>query len=201
MTENGFSCIINKIIAGRNVGCGPFYAVIVCFGETRRSTVSERIRENKMGVMPVGKLLRNMSVPMMLAMLVQALYNVVDSYFVAKISQDALNAVGMSFPVQNLMIAVGVGTGVGVNALLSRSLGEKEFETANEAAGNGIFLSVISCLIFMTAGVAAALALLSAPDRHSWHRRAGDLLSHHLLRLLGGHVYGRHVRSPAPVHR
>lgn len=156
MTENGFSCIINKIIAGRNVGCGPFYAVIVCFGETRRSTVSERIRENKMGVMPVGKLLRNMSVPMMLAMLVQALYNVVDSYFVAKISQDALNAVGMSFPVQNLMIAVGVGTGVGVNALLSRSLGEKEFETANEAAGNGIFLSVISCLIFMTAGVAAA---------------------------------------------
>lgn len=118
--------------------------------------MSEQIRENKMGVMPVRKLLMNMSLPMMLAMLVQALYNVVDSYFVAKISQDALNAVGLAFPVQNLMIAVCVGTGVGVNALLSRSLGEKDFETANEAAGNGIFLSVISCLLFMTFGVMTA---------------------------------------------
>lgn len=118
--------------------------------------MSEQITENKMGIMPVGKLIMNMSVPMMLAMLVQALYNVVDSYFVAKISQDALNAVGLSFPVQNLMISVSLGTGVGVNALLSRSLGEKDFETANEAAGSGIFLNVISCLIFMAVGVAAA---------------------------------------------
>lgn len=118
--------------------------------------MSEPMRENKMGVMPVGRLLANMSVPMMLAMLVQALYNVVDSYFVAKISQDALNAVGLAFPVQNLMIAVGVGTGVGVNAMLSRSLGEKDLETANAAAGNGIFLSVVSCLVFMVLGVATA---------------------------------------------
>jgi len=112
--------------------------------------------ENKMGVMPVGKLLFSMSLPMMLSMLVQALYNVVDSYFVAKISQDALNAVGMAFPVQNLMISVSVGTGVGVNALLSRSLGEKNFEAANKTAGNGILLSWISCAVFSVLGPLAA---------------------------------------------
>ncbi|MDD5938534.1 MAG: MATE family efflux transporter [Clostridiales bacterium] len=114
--------------------------------------MSEQVQENKMGVMPVGRLLMNMSLPMMIAMLVQALYNVVDSYFVAKISQDALNAVGMSFPIQNLMIAVAVGTGVGVNAMLSRSLGEKNFEAANTAAGNGLLLAFLSGLIFIGAG-------------------------------------------------
>jgi len=115
--------------------------------------VSEQIRENKMGVMPVGKLLMSMSVPMMISMLVQALYNVVDSYFVAKLSQDALNAVGMSFPVQNLMIAVAVGTGVGINALLSRSLGEKNFEQANETAGNALVLGFLSALVFIVIGL------------------------------------------------
>jgi len=116
----------------------------------------EERKENKMGVMPVGRLLFSMSLPMMLSMLVQALYNVVDSYFVAKLSQDALNAVGMAFPVQNLMISVAVGTGVGVNALLSRSLGEKNFEQANKAAGNGIFLALMSCVAFTVLGVLAA---------------------------------------------
>ena len=115
--------------------------------------MSEHVQENKMGVMPVGKLLLNMSLPMMLAMLIQALYNVVDSYFVAKISQDALNAVSLAFPVQNLMIAVAVGAGVGVNALLSRSLGEKDFELANEAAGNGLTLSFLSGLVFILLGM------------------------------------------------
>ena len=116
--------------------------------------MSEQIREeNKMGVMPVGKLLMSMSIPMMLSMLVQALYNVVDSYFVAKISQDALNAVSLSFPIQNIIIGVAVGTGVGVNALLSRSLGEKNFETANETAGNGVMLSVISGLVMLVIGL------------------------------------------------
>lgn len=114
--------------------------------------MSEQIRENKMGVMPVGKLLLSMSLPMMISMLVQALYNIVDSYFVAKLSQDALNAVGMSFPIQNLMIAVAVGTGVGVNALLSRSLGEKNFDQANETAGNAIVLGVVSSLVFVVLG-------------------------------------------------
>ena len=84
----------------------------------------ERPAENKMGVMPVNKLLLNMAVPMIISMLVQAFYNVVDSVFVAQLSEDALNAVSLAFPVQNLMIAVAVGTGVGINALLCRSLGQ-----------------------------------------------------------------------------
>ena len=99
--------------------------------------MSEELRENKMGTMPVRRLVLSMSLPMMIAMLVQALYNVVDSYFVAKLSENALTAVGMVFPFQNVMIAVGVGTGVGVNAFLSRSLGEKNYDAANRAAENG----------------------------------------------------------------
>ena len=94
--------------------------------------------ENKMGTMPVPKLLFTMSIPMVISMLVQALYNVVDSVFVAKLSEDALNAVSLAFPVQNLMISVAVGTGVGINALLSKSLGEKRQERANAAAMNGL---------------------------------------------------------------
>ena len=82
-------------------------------------------KDNKMGVMPVNKLLLNMSIPMMISMLVQALYNVVDSMFVAQISEDALTAVSLAFPAQNLMISVAIGTGVGVNALLSKAWGRK----------------------------------------------------------------------------
>ena len=111
----------------------------------------EETRENKMGVMPENKLLISMAVPMMLSMLVQALYNVVDSIFVAKISEDALTAVSLAFPVQNLMIAIGSGTGVGINALLSKSLGEKNQKLANKAAHNGILLmlfSAIACALF-----------------------------------------------------
>lgn len=115
--------------------------------------MSEQIRENKMGVMPVGRLLLIMSVPMMISMLVQALYNVVDSYFVAKLSQDALNAVSLAFPIQNVIIGVAVGTGVGVNALLSRNLGEKDFEGANRAAGNGLLLAVLSSLAAVAVGL------------------------------------------------
>ena len=109
--------------------------------------------ENKMGYMPIPKLLFTMSIPMIISMLVQALYNVVDSAFVAKLSEDALTAVSMAFPVQNLMIAVSVGTGVGINALLSRSLGEKQFEQANLAARNGLFLGIVSYLIFAVLGL------------------------------------------------
>lgn len=112
----------------------------------------EEKRENKMGVMPVNRLLVSMSVPIMISMLVQALYNVVDSIFVAKISENALTAVSLAFPIQSLMIAVGAGTGVGVNALLSKSLGEKEFEKANKAAENGVFLAVLSYLLFLLIG-------------------------------------------------
>ena len=116
----------------------------------------ERPAENKMGIMPVNSLLLNMAVPMMLSMMVQALYNVVDSWFVSKLSQDALNAVSLAFPVQNLMIAVGAGTAVGINALLSRSLGQKDFERANKTAMNGIFLAFCSGLVFMLLGLLGA---------------------------------------------
>ena len=109
-------------------------------------------QENKMGIMPIPRLLITMSLPMMLSMLVQALYNIVDSMFVAKLSEDALTAVSLAFPIQNLMIAVASGTGVGVNALLSRNLGEKDFEGANRAARTGLFLAVVSCIVFAVAG-------------------------------------------------
>ena len=110
------------------------------------------VTENKMGTMPVGKLLFNMSLPMMISMLVQALYNIVDSIFVAKLSENALTAVSMAFPIQTLLIAVGTGTGVGMNALLSKSLGEKDFKKANQAANNTALLYVLSYLVFLILG-------------------------------------------------
>ena len=111
------------------------------------------VKENKMGTMPINKLLIAMSIPMIISMLVQALYNVVDSIFVSQISENALTSVSLAFPVQNFMIAFGVGTGVGINALLSRSLGEKKFEEANKAANNGVFLAVMSYLLFLVLGI------------------------------------------------
>lgn len=113
----------------------------------------ENIKENKMGTQPIGKLMLSMSLPIMISMLVQALYNIVDSVFVAKVSQDALTAVSLAFPIQTLMIAVGAGTGVGIKALLSKSLGEKNFERANRSANNGIFLAFISFLLFVVIGL------------------------------------------------
>ena len=109
--------------------------------------------ENKMGVQPIGRLLAGMAIPMMISMLVQALYNVVDSVFVSRISENAFNAVGLAFPLQNLMIAVGAGTAVGINALLSRSLGEKKQDMADRAAGTGIFLSLCSAVVFALIGI------------------------------------------------
>lgn len=106
-----------------------------------------------MGVMPEKKLLLNMSLPMMVSMLVQALYNIVDSIFVAKLSENALTAVSLAFPIQTLLIAVGTGTGVGVNALLSKQLGEKNYEQANKTAMNGIFLAAVSYIVFLIIGL------------------------------------------------
>ena len=111
------------------------------------------VQENKMGVMPVGKLLFSMSLPIMISMLVQALYNVVDSMFVARVSENALTALSMAFPIQNLMIAVSAGLGVGLNAVLSRALGAKDEKGVNRAATNGIMLLFICGLIFMIGGV------------------------------------------------
>lgn len=116
------------------------------------NTNTQNIKENKMGTMPVNKLVWNMSFPMMVSMLVQALYNIVDSIFVARVSEDALTAVSLAFPLQTLIIAVGAGTGVGINAILSKSLGEKNFKKANETALNGGFLYIISYLLFLVLG-------------------------------------------------
>lgn len=108
--------------------------------------------ENKMGTMAENRLLLSISVPMMISMLVQALYNIVDSMFVSRVSEDAFIAVSLTYPVQIFMIAVSVGTGIGINALLSRSLGEKDLETANKTANIGILLNAISAVAFALIG-------------------------------------------------
>ncbi len=115
--------------------------------------------------MPVKKLVVTMAVPMMISMLVQALYNVVDSIFVSQISQDALTAVTLAFPIQNLIIAVGSGTGVGINALLSRSLGAKNYEETNAAANTGILLNLIHYLIFLCIGLFGARPFILSQTR------------------------------------
>ena len=110
-------------------------------------------QENKMGVMPVNRLILTMSLPMILSMLVQALYNIVDSMFVSRLSDNALTAVSLAFPAQNLMIAVATGTGVGVNAALSRSLGERNFDRANKIADHAVFLAIASYAVFAVLGL------------------------------------------------
>ena len=118
--------------------------------------MEENVRENKMGTMPIGKLLVNMAGPVMISMLFQALYNIVDSVFVARLSQDAMNAVSLAFPLQTLCIAFSVGTGVGMNALLARSLGEKNQQAVNRAAGTGLFLTLCTAAVFMLLGLTLA---------------------------------------------
>ena len=116
-------------------------------------TAPAEARENIMGTMEINPLLLKLSIPMMISMLVQALYNVVDSIFVARVSENALTAVSLAFSLQNLMFAVGIGTGVGVNALLSKSLGEKNQYRANKTAENGLFLALCSYLVFLVLGL------------------------------------------------
>lgn len=115
--------------------------------------MDQTIKENKMGVLPINKLLLSVSLPIMVSMIIQALYNIVDSIFVSKISQEAFTAVSLAFPIQILMIALGVGTGVGINALLSKSLGERNFDQANQTARNGLFLCLFNYLIFIIFGL------------------------------------------------
>ncbi len=124
------------------------YKIVKDIGEINRME-----KENKMGVMPVNKLLISMSAPIMISMLVQALYNVVDSIFVANLSENALTAVSLAFPAQNLIIAVAVGTCVGMNALLSKSLGEKNMEKADRIAENGVFVMLMSYIVFLIMGI------------------------------------------------
>ena len=116
---------------------------------------TQLIPENKMGVMPTGKLLANMAIPMIISMVVQALYNVVDSIYVSQISESAVTALSLAFPIQNLLIGFAVGLGVGVNALLSKSLGQKNRESVNRTAGNGLVLMLIVAACFMLFGVVA----------------------------------------------
>lgn len=111
------------------------------------------MKENKMGSMEVKKLIMTMSLPIMISMLVQALYNIVDSMFVARVSQDALAAVSLCYPVQMILVAVACGTGVGVNALLSRYLGQKNKKDASQVALHGIFLSIVNGLVFAVLGI------------------------------------------------
>jgi len=112
-------------------------------------------KENKMGVMPENKLLMSMSLPMMASMLVQALYNIVDSIFVSRVNENALTAVSLAFPVQSLMIAISVGTAVGVNALLSKTLGEKDYKKAQKVADNAVFLAAVCYVLFAIVGIVA----------------------------------------------
>jgi len=124
-------------------------------------------RENKMGVMPVPRLIVSMSLPMMFSMLVQALYNIVDAFFVAKIEEAALTAVSLALPLQMLMIAVGSGTGVGINAMLSTSLGEKRFDKSNAAANTGIFLAFCSFIVFLFLGLFVSEPFLAGQTESS----------------------------------
>ena len=139
-------------------------------------------KENKMGVMPVKKLIISMALPMMISMLVQALYNVVDSIFVARLGEDALSAVTYAFPLQNLMIAVGSGTGVGMNALLSRSLGEKRFDKSDSAANMGIFLTFCSYIAFLLFALFGSHWAISVQLGSSTSAAAADIIKN-------GHAY------------
>lgn len=113
----------------------------------------EVAQDNKMGTLPVKRLIVSMSLPMMISMLVQAMYNIVDSIFVSHLSEDALTAVTLAFPLQMMIISVGSGTGVGINALLSKALGEKKQKRANKAANNGLLLTFISFIVFVAVGI------------------------------------------------
>lgn len=133
--------------------------------------------ENKMGTMPVNKLLISMSLPMIISMLVQAMYNIVDSVFVAQISENALTAVSLAFPLQNLMIAFAGGTAVGVNALLSRSLGEKNQDHVNKTAVNSIFVFLLTAVIFMIGGLTLSNLFFSVQTSNTEIVNAGTQYS------------------------
>ena len=113
----------------------------------------KQMEEQKMGIMPINKLLITMAAPMILSMMIGALYNIVDSIFVSNFSEDALTAVSLAFPVQNIIVAIGTGAGVGINALLSRLLGEKNQLAVNKTAHNGLILSFISYFLVLIFGI------------------------------------------------
>ena len=146
--------------------------------------------ENKMGTMPVLKLIFNMSLPIMFSMLVMALYNIVDSIFVGKISVDALTAVSLAFPVQNLMVSFAVGTAVGVNALLSLRLGQKNQHDVNKTAMNGVFLSVVTWIVFAVAGTLISSSYLKSQTDNSSVIHLGEQYLEIILILCFGQFIG-----------
>lgn len=127
--------------------------------------MEKEVRMNKMGMVPIRKLMLSMGVPMIVSMVLQAFYNIVDSYFVSCIQgqgDQAVNALTLAFPIQMLMVAIGVGTGVGINAILSRSLGEGKRERASKIAGNAVFLGMCTYLVFLVFGLFGVNAYLSS---------------------------------------
>lgn len=151
------------------------------------------MKDNKLGIMPISKLIWNMSLPIIASMLVQALYNIVDSVFVSQVSEQALTAVTLAFPAQNLMIAVATGTGVGVNALLSRCLGEKNFDHVNKTANHALFLAICNFIVFAVLGLFFSRTFFPSPDGYSGHRRTRDVLSHDLYGILLRPVWRNHM--------
>ncbi len=144
----------------------------------KENTANTKPAENKMGSLPVGKLMINMAVPMMVSMMFQALYNIVDSYFVSKLNQDAMNAVSLAFPMQSLLIAFSTGTGVGLNALISRSLGQKRQDKADEATGTGIFLYLCCAVLFSVIGFCFAKPFFALQtDNQNIIRYGGEYLT------------------------
>ena len=150
----------------------------------------QNTKENKMGVMPIGRLILNMSLPMMISMLVQAMYNIVDSIYVSRVSEAALTAVSLAFPAQNLMIGLGTGTALGVNALLSRALGAGDRERANKVAENGVFLALVAYVLFALFGLFGSRIFMSAQTANEEIIQGGaDYLS--IVCCLSFGVYGQ----------
>ena len=164
-------------------------------------TAPAEVRENIMGTMEINPLLLKLSIPMMISMLVQALYNVVDSVFVSHVSESALTAVSLAFSLQNVMIAVGVGTGVGVNALLSKSLGEKNQSRANATAENGIFLSLCSFAVFFVIGLTCMKPYFYAQTSDAVIAQQGIRYLVGVLHLQSGYFHPDHGRKAAGGYR
>lgn len=161
-------------------------------------------RENKMGTASIGKLVFSMSFPMMISMIVQALYNIVDSIFVAQISEDMLTAVSLAFPMQSIMIAVGSGTCVGINAILSKRLGEKDFKGANRIASAGIILSFASYILFLIIGIFFAKPFFLMQTKNTAISNAGNtylqIVQCASIGIFGQFIFERLMQSTGKTH-
>lgn len=168
--------------------------------ERKKRRSMEQVRtENKMGTMPIGKLLANMAIPMMVSMLVQAFYNVVDSVYVSQLNENALSAISLAFPLQNLMIAFGSGTAVGTNALLSRALGAKRHDLVDRAANTSIFLMFCNFAVFCVLGLTLSRSFFLAQTDVSQIVEYGTKLHLYLSRRVHRHFRAVLLRAAAAV--